>query len=372
MDEVEVPRNPYNIDLSSRSTEPLPVPWAFKDVLLDAELKVKAVLQKARISDETQLLVLSDPDLANLSGLVYQDVQKLKLYVAKKLVPKVPLNALQILKDESLQHWRLSVSCPVIDKALKGGILSGVITEISGESACGKTQLCLQLCLTIQLDQKHGGGAVYICTEDVFPSRRLQQLMKFFAKKRKSHRFGDNIFIEHVGDFEGLDVCVERRLPALLERGLVKLVVIDSVAALFRCHYSAGQVMERARHLSQFASVLHQLATQHSIPVVCVNQVSASMDKAGPSKVTPALGLTWANQVNSRIMMRRSSLSRSCEDPQPTHQRPGESSSSLNLPTHRVLSVVFSPHLAPADVEVYIDNTGIHGREVTDVLHNFM
>ncbi|KAK3708248.1 hypothetical protein RRG08_023651 [Elysia crispata] len=359
MDEDKVSRN--NADGNSNSAES--EAYGSKEVLFDAESKIKAVLQKARISDETQILVLSDPDLANLSGLTHQDVQELKLHVAKKLVPQVPLNALQILKDESLQHWRLSVSCPMIDRILKGGILSGVITEISGESACGKTQLCLQLCLSVQLDQKHGGGAVYICTEDVFPSRRLQQLIKFFAKNKKSHRYGDNIFIEHVGDFESLDVCVERRLPTLLARGLVKLVVIDSVAALFRCHYTAAQVMERARHLSQFASVLHQLAKQHRIPVVCVNQVSASMGRAAGPSVTPALGLTWANQITCRIMMKRLSSSLCCEDPQSTHQKPGESSSSLNLPTYRVLSVVFAPHLAPANLKVCIDNTGIHGLE---------
>jgi len=35
--------------------------------------------------------------------------------------------------------------------------MSHGITEISGESASGKTQLCLQLCLTVQLSQDSGG-----------------------------------------------------------------------------------------------------------------------------------------------------------------------------------------------------------------------
>ena len=38
-----------------------------------------------------------------------------------------------------------------------GGILSQTLTEISGESASGKTQLCMQLCLTVQLPKKLGG-----------------------------------------------------------------------------------------------------------------------------------------------------------------------------------------------------------------------
>jgi len=35
--------------------------------------------------------------------------------------------------------------------------MSHGITEVSGESASGKTQLCLQLCLTAQLPQDAGG-----------------------------------------------------------------------------------------------------------------------------------------------------------------------------------------------------------------------
>ena len=31
------------------------------------------------------------------------------------------------------------------------------LTEVAGTSAAGKTQFCLQLCLTVQLPRKHGG-----------------------------------------------------------------------------------------------------------------------------------------------------------------------------------------------------------------------
>ena len=52
---------------------------------------------------------------------------------------------------------RLSVGCSVLDSALKGGILVPGVTEIAGTSAAGKTQLCLQLCLTVQLPSHRGG-----------------------------------------------------------------------------------------------------------------------------------------------------------------------------------------------------------------------
>ena len=80
-----------------------------------------------------------------------------------KVLPSPPMvTALDLhhnhLSDASKMH-RLSLGCQVLDRFLCGGILSQGITEISGESASGKTQLCLQLCLAVQLPISHGGLA---------------------------------------------------------------------------------------------------------------------------------------------------------------------------------------------------------------------
>lgn len=52
---------------------------------------------------------------------------------------------------------RLSVGCPVLDELLRGGLPVGGVTELSGESGAGKTQLALQLCLSVQYPAQHGG-----------------------------------------------------------------------------------------------------------------------------------------------------------------------------------------------------------------------
>lgn len=141
---------------------------------------------------------------------------------------------------------RLSVGCPLLDELLRGGLPTGGIVELSGESGAGKTQLALQLCLSVQLPVQHGGlgagkppqqppqnqlvspcvpkgltktllhslfvGAVYVCTEDVFPSRRLQQLIREQPQLRcqvplsllRSLHFSDHIYVEHAGDLVGV------------------------------------------------------------------------------------------------------------------------------------------------------------------------
>ena len=96
------------------------------------------------------------------------------------------------------------MGCPVLDSFLRGGILVPALTEIAGNSAAGKTQLCLQLSLCVQLPRQQGGlegGAVYVCTEDAFPTKRLQQLVEVFTARpgcsRTIQQLTDAIFIEH-------------------------------------------------------------------------------------------------------------------------------------------------------------------------------
>lgn len=53
---------------------------------------------------------------------------------------------------------------------------------------------------------------MYVCTEDVFPSRRLQQLIREQSRLRghvppsllSSLHFSDHVYVEHAGDLVGV------------------------------------------------------------------------------------------------------------------------------------------------------------------------
>lgn len=88
-----------------------------------------------------------------------------------------------------------------MDKLTGGGISLRGVTEICAESSCGKSQLCLQLALNVQLSKAQGGlnkAAVFICTEDAFLSKRLSQLAQHYAKMYGRTEWLNNIYIEHV------------------------------------------------------------------------------------------------------------------------------------------------------------------------------
>jgi RecA/RadA recombinase len=55
----------------------------------------------------------------------------------------------------------------------------GKITEVCGSAGAGKTQLCMQLCISVQLPTSLGGlsaKAVYIDTEGSFVKSRLEEM----------------------------------------------------------------------------------------------------------------------------------------------------------------------------------------------------
>ncbi|NXY28604.1 XRCC3 protein, partial [Pomatorhinus ruficollis] len=333
----------------------------------DLNPKTIAALKKADIKSVKEVLNLSGADLQRLMKLSSADIQCLLKTVSHTLRRNSMLTALQLYQDKdhfTSQHQKLSLGCSVLDNLLKGGIPLVGITELAGESSAGKTQISLQLCLCVQYPYKYGGlesGAVYICTEDVFPSKRLQQLIDQQHKLRadvpaeiiQKIRFGNSIFVEQAADLDTFQQCITRRLSLLLARGMVRLVVIDSIAALFRCEFGAAQSALKARYLQTFGAQLHSLSTRYRTPIMCINQVwqqTVSYSTGTGSRVTPALGITWSNQLLMRLMVSRVSL--------PGHS-PGAAAHCAG--SVRTLSVIFAPHLPPSFCYYTVQLEGVKG-----------
>nr|XP_044630333.1 DNA repair protein XRCC3 isoform X5 [Equus asinus] len=286
---------------------------------LDLNPRIIAAVKKAKLKSVKEVLHFSGPDLQRLTSLSGPDVQHLLRAAATHLQgssvltgglgEQLPvhlqgssvLTALHLHQQKEkfpAQHQRLSLGCPVLDRLLRGGLPLDGITELAGRSSAGKTQLALQLCLAVQFPRQHGGleaGAVYVCTEDVFPNKRLQQLISQQQHLRRDVpeevvrkiRFGNQIFIEHAADVDTLLECVSKKLPVLLSRGMARLVVIDSVAAPFRCEFDGPASAPRARCLQALGAALRQLSCTFQSPVLCVNQVTEAVEERGEAPGPP-------------------------------------------------------------------------------------
>jgi len=91
----------------------------------------------------------------------------------------------------------------------------------------------------------------------------------------------------------------------------IKLVIIDSIAALARTEFGAQSIAERQRMLGRQASQLKYIAEAFTIPVLVTNQVTTAMggrgagagNGQGEGHLMAALGPMWAHAVNTRLVM---------------------------------------------------------------------
>ncbi|XP_022256073.1 DNA repair protein XRCC3-like isoform X1 [Limulus polyphemus] len=312
--------------------------------------RIVEALKKAKLNTCKSVLTLSDLELSKQTKLSQRDVYAVKQAVSQEVLPRSFITAYKLQLPEcppDLVIRKLSSGCPMLDQFLRGGLLMRGVTEIAGESASGKTQFCLQLSLQAQLPEYIGGlnaAVAYICTEDSFPSKRLQQLIQGI-KKNKPHEaskinFSDQIYISQIGDVESMWKCVKVTLPNLLRLKKVKLIIIDSVAALFRCEYDLNQIAQRAHDLQTLGHLLHKIALDFGAVVICINQVSAVVDQGGRSnvqeKIVPSLGLAWSNLVTTRVMLSRTSYV----------YKETTTQLKVYLPV-RKLQVLYAPNLPP-------------------------
>lgn len=277
---------------------------------------------------------------------------------------------------------KCTLGCPLLDRLLDGGVPCRSVTEISGESAAGKTQLCLQLLLTAQLPAAAGGlgaAALFVHSEFPFPARRLRQLATAAYPLPDPL---DHVFVAAAHTPDDLLTLLDRLHAALLSprhpgARPVRLLVVDSVAALFRSEFdnSPGDLRRRSSLFFKIGARLKLCAERFDLAVVVTNQVVDVVDgdAAGAGggmrvgnyeglyssgrRVCPALGLSWANCVNTRLFLLRREVAVEAMD--------GSPAAVVAAParTRRRMQVVFAPHLPEAACEFEIRREGVFGIE---------
>ena len=199
------------------------------------------------------------------------------------------------------------------------GVCGGVgccITEVAGAAGSGKTLFCMLLALQCGLGVAHGGAGArtaYICCgEGRFPASRLAQLAADYEQRYGVAQASlmESVSIVQLPNSEEVFDTVLTRIPEMCHSGGVRLVVIDSIAGMFRGEYetkSSGDMAIRTTLLFRFSSELKRIADTYNTRVVIVNQVTdgfrgdASVDK----DCVPALGLAWSHCVNKRLLLSR-------------------------------------------------------------------
>ncbi|XP_061188835.1 uncharacterized protein LOC133197011 [Saccostrea echinata] len=235
----------------------------------------------------------------------------------KNHTTKSTVSALERLKEEQSLPSIITFS-QSLDNMLGGGIPLCKITEFCGAPGVGKTQMCMQIAVDVQIPEHFGGlegEAVYIDTEGSFIVERLVDISKATVDHcqemaRQEGLKGDKMTVDSVlsrvhyyrcHDYVELLATVHLLPEFIKQHPKVRVVLVDSVAFHFR--HDFDDLSLRTRLLTAMAQSFIKLATEFKIAVVLTNQMTTKFSPGEDSRLVPALGESWGHASTIRIIL---------------------------------------------------------------------
>ncbi|KAL4716241.1 hypothetical protein ACJJTC_004735 [Scirpophaga incertulas] len=220
----------------------------------------------------------------------------------------------------AVELWQNETSLPSVptfsqslDKVFgSDGVQLNTMNELLGLPGSGKTQLCIQLCASIQIPTILGGldaEALYIDTNTNFTAKRFKETV--VGSLNRCHKLLENPAevdelaalrrLHYVNAFGLEKFCAFMyQLPNVINKhDKIKLIVIDSITFPFKVGISSTQ---RTGLLFRQMAELQKLAVQKQIAIVMTNEMSTRMGlSSGP--LVGSLGDAWAHRCNKRVLL---------------------------------------------------------------------
>ena len=285
----------------------------FQDINLLQDHGINAAdlkkLKQAGICTVKGVQMTTRKSLSNIKGISDAKVDKIKEAASKMIAPGF-ITALSF-SGKRKQVFKISTGSEDFDKLLGGGVESMSITEVFGEFRTGKTQLSHTLSVTTQMPGANGysgGKVVYIDTENTFRPDRLRPIADRFNLDQNAVL--DNVMYARAYTSEHQMELLDHVAAKFHEEpGIFKLLIVDSVMALFRVDFSGrGELADRQQKLAQMLSRLQKISEEYNVAVFLTNQMTADPGatmsfQADPKK--PIGGHILAHASTTRISLRK-------------------------------------------------------------------
>ena len=202
---------------------------------------------------------------------------------------------------------RLTTGSREMDDLVGGGLETQTITELYGEYGSGKSQVCHQLCVNVQLPPDRGGlggGALYIDTENTFRTERIVQMAEHLDLDPEE--IIKNIIFAEAYTSDHQTFLVENADKVVKENN-IRLIIVDSLTSHFRSEYLGREMLaERQQKLNKHMHKLIRLARAFNAVAIVTNQVMAKPDVFFGDAVHPVGGHIVAHTSHTRIFLRKS------------------------------------------------------------------
>ncbi len=203
---------------------------------------------------------------------------------------------------------RLTSGSKVVDRLIDGGLETQTITEFYGEYGSGKSQICHQLCVNVQLPPEKGGlngAALYVDTENTFRTERIVQMSRHLGLDPE--QVAKNIIYAEAYTSDHQMFLLDNA-DEVIKQNNVKLIIVDSLTAHFRSEYIGREMLApRQQRLNKHMHKLIALARAFNAVAVVTNQVMAKPDVFFGDAVHPIGGHIVGHTSHTRVYLRRAS-----------------------------------------------------------------
>jgi DNA repair protein RadA len=201
---------------------------------------------------------------------------------------------------------RLTSGSKVLDALVDGGIETQTITEFYGEYGSGKSQICHQLCVNVQLPPERGGlngAALYVDTENTFRTERIVQMSRHLGLDPE--QIVKNIIYAEAYTSDHQMFLLDKADKVIKDNN-VKLIIVDSLTAHFRSEYIGREMLApRQQKLNKHMHKLIGLARAFNAIAVVTNQVMAKPDVFFGDAIHPIGGHIVGHTSHTRLYLRR-------------------------------------------------------------------
>ncbi|MCS7139716.1 MAG: AAA family ATPase [Candidatus Nezhaarchaeota archaeon] len=267
--------------------------------------KTAEKLRSAGICSAKHLSLFNVDELLNI---VEADERALRRALAHARSIFMPIRAIRASEHAVWSSpQQLTTGVKSIDSLLRGGLRPRALYELCGQPGAGKTQLCLQLSVTVQLSVNRGGldGKCYFMdAEGTFHADRVKVVAERFGLD--SREALNCIYVIDVMNTDHLLHVVMSDLVKAIEESNVKLVVVDSLMSRFRTEYSGRESLAlRQSRLGYVLDWLIRIARMYEVIVVITTPVM-EVPVAFTSftdRIKPTGGTTLAHATTHRLLM---------------------------------------------------------------------
>ena len=201
---------------------------------------------------------------------------------------------------------RLGTGSKALDELIGGGLESQTITEFYGEYGVGKSILCHQLAVNVQLPPGQGGldgSALYLDTEQTFRPEWIVRMSN--ALGIDPEKAAQRIIYSEAYNSDHQMLLLEKA-DQIIKENNVRLIIIDSLTSHFRSEYLGREMLaERQQKLNNHMHRMIRLARSFNAVAVVTNQVMSRPDAFFANSVDPVGGHIVAHTSHTRVFIRR-------------------------------------------------------------------